>query len=147
MEKVEVKLLRTCADGLVVEGETNLYYPSENIDLTIEVNGDKVFSTRGSKHFDALLRLPHPMEMSLRISFMMDDIDNWKEGIYYGNMELLEKSIKLNLFWFRSKDLRELRNIDPVLRIEMEKYCFKKFLEINHFLKPRSLAYRRAIYV
>jgi hypothetical protein len=58
---------------------------------------------------------------------------------FNANMELLEKSIKLNLFWFRSKDLRELRNIDPVLRIEMEKYCFKKFLEINHFLKPRSL--------
>lgn len=55
------------------------------------------------------------------------------------HMKLLETSVKLNLFFFRSKNIDELNKLSPTLRHEMEQLCYNKFLEIIDFLKPQLL--------
>lgn len=35
-----------------------------------------------------------PLDIRLRVSMMMDDYENWDNGVYKGNKELIEKQIQ-----------------------------------------------------
>ncbi|KAA0257287.1 hypothetical protein FHQ18_09565 [Deferribacter autotrophicus] len=53
--------------------------------------------------------------------------------------QLLENSIKLNMIFFRTKNIAKWKEINKKIRIEIEEYCFNKVKEIIEKLKPRIL--------
>ncbi|MGA1861628.1 hypothetical protein OWM07_01900 [Deferribacter thermophilus] len=54
-------------------------------------------------------------------------------------LELLEKSVKLNLIFFRSKSEKEWQSLDKNSRILLEQFCFDKIKEIIDFLNPKTI--------
>ncbi len=50
---------------------------------------------------------------------------------------LLNNGVKINLIFFRSKNIKEW-NLNPH-RIKMEKFCFNKLVEIINVLKPKII--------
>ncbi|BAI80362.1 hypothetical protein DEFDS_0886 [Deferribacter desulfuricans SSM1] len=56
-----------------------------------------------------------------------------------GKLELLEKSVKLNLIFFRSKSKKEWLSLDKELRISLEQFCFGKVKEIVDYINPKII--------
>ncbi|VVB61529.1 Uncharacterised protein [uncultured archaeon] len=53
--------------------------------------------------------------------------------------QLLEESIKINLIFFRSKNIREWKKIEKSKRIEIEGFCFDLVKEIIMQSKPKMI--------
>lgn len=56
-----------------------------------------------------------------------------------GKIKTLDNSIKLNLNFFRSKDMAEWKETDSQIRKELESFCRDKVMEIINTLKPRII--------
>jgi|GEM_PF-551058 len=56
-----------------------------------------------------------------------------------GKIDLLEKSVKCNLIFFRSTNKNEFMSINEKTRKEMEAFCFKQIKEIIVRLNPKLI--------
>lgn len=66
--------------------------------------------------------------MAVKVRKLFEDI---------GYRSALESSVKLNLLFFRTRNIQDWRKIEPAVRDPLEKFCKTKVVEIVRTLRPR----------
>jgi len=60
----------------------------------------------------------------------------WNE---MGRLEILRKSIKINLLFFKSKNIAEWNSVEEEIRKPLENFCIDKVKEIIEHVKPKKI--------
>ena len=94
-------------------------------------NDEKPFSRADDRQVPAVHEyFCHDSGMARKMKYLFEGIekDDW-----------LEKSIKLNLIFFRSENESQWESLDRDVRNDLEMFCFRKVGDIIDILKPRYI--------